>query len=98
MHPRKSTTTEERYFHIRPAQDPSGNGGTVFCRKQEDGSWLGAASHISLNDTFCRKTGRSVSKRHFFARNNAQTIGLPKAKKGPTYEDAYLLFSSTRNQ
>lgn len=90
---RKSITTPEMYFHVRPAQDEKGNGGTVYCRQGKDGVWWGAASHISANDTFNRKVGRTVAKRHFAAGK----VRLVTSKEEPTYEDAYNLFNATRN-
>lgn len=63
-HPHKSTTHEEKYFHIRD-RDDGGSDGTVFFRKEGE-QWYGSAALCHEKDNFCRRTGRSIARRKYF--------------------------------
>lgn len=83
--PHTSTTHKETFQHIREPQvhignDKKGNekfrwsGCTVFARLEEDG-WHCAAALCLETDQFCRRTGRTIARRHYFK---------PKVKKEDT--------------
>lgn len=84
---RKSTTTEERYFHIRPKDSMHGNAGTVYFRQVGD-IWHAAASRLSIGDTFSRKIGRTMAKRHY-AKGDVVPIGTEE----PTFDDALFMIN-----
>jgi hypothetical protein len=76
-HPHKSTTHEERFFHILPGVDPlldafftSPNcrfsGATAFVRREDDGNWYFTAALCSKLDQYCRRIGRQVARRRYF--------------------------------
>jgi hypothetical protein len=58
--PFKSTTHEERYYHI-------GNDGTVFFRRESDGKWYASIALCDARDQFVRRVGRCVARRKYFA-------------------------------
>ena len=58
--PFKSTTHEERYYHID-------NEGTVFFRKENDGKWYASIALCDARDQFVRRIGRCVARRKYFA-------------------------------
>jgi len=87
---RKSTTTEERYFHIRPKDSVHGNAGTVYFRQVGD-IWHAAASRLSIGDTFSRKIGRTMAKRHYA---KGDVLLLDTAE--PTFEIAVDVLNRTR--
>lgn len=69
-----STTTPERYFHIRhfgvsgKPTDPRGiQAVTFFARQDKEGNWLISHAECDYRDQFCRKTGRTVARRKWFA-------------------------------
>lgn len=80
-HPHKSTTHEERYFHLRDYNGFGANA-TVFMRQEIGGQWYGSAAFCHVNDNFCRKVGRSVARRKYFGYGNRYPV------EGPTSEEA----------
>lgn len=64
MNRHKSTTHEERFFHIR--DEHFGAVGTVFARKEDDGKWYGSVAIRDWRDAFNRRTGRVVARRKYF--------------------------------
>lgn len=76
MHPHKSTTTPEKFFHFPDLQlwadvvhDNSRKytpkAATAFCRKVQD-RWLVSFAFCHPNDQFSRARGRTLSRRKFF--------------------------------
>ena len=72
-----STTTPERFYHVNTSD---GRRATVFFRQREDG-WLASAAVVSAPDIFCRKRGRSIARRKWFAGKNVTTAE-------PSYDEA----------
>ncbi len=74
-----STTCAERYYHFN---DPI-LCGTVFFRQEEDtGPWQASVAIVSDSDTFCRRIGRTVARRKYFAGKRTPL------QDAPTYETA----------
>ena len=70
-HPHKSTTHEERYYHVERY-------GTVFFRKEDDGKWYAAVVVREPRDTFVRQVGRKAARRKYFQQPNKRLhVGLP---------------------
>lgn len=61
--PHKSTTHEERFYHLRDAEGRPYS--TVFVRK-EDGVWYGNVAICNPRDQFSRRRGRTLSRRRYF--------------------------------
>lgn len=78
----KSTTHPEKYFHTQFQDDPKFRGASVFARKEEDG-WYAAVAFCSINDNFCRATGRTQARRKYFQKGQARPLG----EGVPTAED-----------
>jgi hypothetical protein len=78
--PHKSTTHEERYFHVRD-YNGFGNDATVFMR-QTDAKWEASVAFCHPKDNFSRKVGRNVARRKFFA-------GKRYDVSGPTRDEAF---------
>lgn len=69
---RKSTTHDERYYHIKDAieiEDRRYIKGykacTVFMRKEQDG-WYVSIARCSEYGNFCKRQGRSIAHRKYF--------------------------------
>lgn len=62
---RKSTTHRERFFHMQ-FDHPKYRGATVFAREEGPGVWQSAIALCSVQDNFCRATGRTQARRHYF--------------------------------
>lgn len=78
--PHKSTTHEERYYHI-------GNEATVFFREEDDGKWYASVSLCHWRDNFSRAVGRKVARRKYFTKPEEKVeINGP-----PSYEEAEAL-------
>lgn len=72
-HPTRSTNREadERFFHINTGELPVGRGRTVqritaFTRTTPGGTFVSFAECDS-RDQFCKKVGRNVARRKWFA-------------------------------
>lgn len=72
-----SSTTPERFYHVHTSD---GRRATVFFRQQDE-SWTAAAAVVSTPDNFCRKRGRSIARRKWFAGKNVTTAE-------PSYDEA----------
>lgn len=81
-HPHKSTTHEEQYFHV-------GQEGTVFFRK-EHGYWSATVAYRNPKDNFCRRVGRNVARRKWFAEG---PFALGDKSEKVTYDDAVEVFN-----
>jgi site-specific DNA-adenine methylase len=85
----KSTTHEERFYHIREEFDYNGKrmkGATVFFRK-ENGRWYYAVARCSSNDNWNKAMGRTIARRHYFQIRPEVTNLLPQGME-PAYESA----------
>lgn len=67
-HPFRSTTHEERFYHLKGENDywRVKRNVTLFARK-ENGMWHGCIAICHTNDAFCRRRGRTVARRKYFA-------------------------------
>jgi len=86
--PHKSTTHEERFYHFRESSVVNGKkvkGATAFCRKDGDG-WLVSAAFCSARDNWCKATGRTIARRHFF---NGNILG--GFTGNPSYETVHTI-------
>lgn len=87
--PRKSTTHDERFFHVPVTEfSPLYSHVTLFFRKEEFG-WRWAYALCSRADQFCRKRGRTVARRRYFERDCRHLIKAGKSE--PTLEDAQAI-------
>jgi hypothetical protein len=78
--PHRSTTHEERFFHLREPIGPF-HGATVFFRKETQ-VWRAAVAFCSPEDQFNRRIGRNKSRRRYF-----QGFSMPWGQATPpTYE------------
>lgn len=89
----RSTTTPERFYHIKePHADAKGKtykAGTVFMRQEPGCGWLATVARCSVNDNFCKQTGRVVARRRFFKE------GRPMHEvRTPSYEEALRIYKS----
>ena len=66
QHPHKSTTTPEKFIHVKEGLNPKFQAVTIFARPDETGRWWASAAICVKQDSFCRKTGRTIARRHFF--------------------------------
>ncbi len=66
--PHKSTTHDERFYHIRNKRNLIC--GTVFFRKEDDGTWNASVALRSPMDAPNKRTGRTVARRKYFAGKN----------------------------
>lgn len=70
MNPHKSTTHDERFYHVKVVQigyDVSGDKrATVFFRKESDGTINASVALCHEKDQFSRRLGRAVSRRKYF--------------------------------
>lgn len=74
-HPTRSTDKErdERYYHFRNVEMDYDNGRevrdvTAFVRKDHDDKYYVAYAECDARDGFCRRTGRTVARRKWFAK------------------------------
>ena len=67
-HPTKSTTHNEKFFHLVVEDHDKVYAATVFAREDVPGSnlWGFAVAFCSHSDQFCRRTGRQVARRRYF--------------------------------
>lgn len=87
--PHKSTTHDERYFHLRDYDGIDSNA-TIFFR-ENDGKWEASVAYCHPNDNFSRKLGRTTARRKFFA-------GKKYLVDAPTVKEAYnVLVMGTPN-
>lgn len=82
--PNKSTTHEERYYHID-------NEATVFFR-EENGTWYASVSLCHWRDNFSRAVGRKVARRKYFTKPEEKVV----VDGVPSYEVASELAADTR--
>jgi hypothetical protein len=96
----KSTSHAEMFFHVKREASFNGKkvkGGTVFCRQEPSmlapGSsvWYASVSWCSVNDNWCRSTGRNVARRRYFA-SSSQRAKLGTSK--PNFQLAESVFLS----
>jgi len=87
-HPHKSTTHEEKFFHLRDYNGYDDHA-TVFMRKEGE-SWYGSAALCHEKDNFCRKVGRSVARRKYF-------LGKKFDVSEPTLDGAYEVVHAVIN-
>ncbi len=93
----KSTTHQEEYFHIIDDLETLLTGhttylGTVFMRREVDG-WYASIAVLHHGDQFCRRVGRNVARRRYFARPSDMLLKLGiDVNSRPTYEDAEQAF------
>lgn len=86
--PHKSTTHEERYYHIRNHANLLE--GTVFLRKEvdeshPDGKWYGSVAIRDERDSPNKRIGRQVARRKYF---NGKRVAVNTA----SYDEAEALF------
>lgn len=114
QHKHISTTTPERYFHIRSfavAGKPSNPRGvqaiTAFARQDKDGKWYISQAECDYRDQFCRKTGRTVARRKWFAGKRTESpveptyesvFGTSTVKKAPTLDRDQFELAFRRTQ
>jgi hypothetical protein len=84
MHPHKSTTHKERFFHFTDLPGPF-FAKTVFVREEPEGWFAAVAKCVQADKNhFNRKRGRTLSRRRYFQeRNKVLFLGLQE----PSYED-----------
>lgn len=72
----RSTTADERYYHFRFENQPqtgvakkirSLSAVTAFARQDKEGNWFVSYAECDSRDQFCRRTGRNVARRKWFA-------------------------------
>lgn len=89
MNPHKSTTHDERFYHVKI---PLNNGAvhllqekraTVFFRKESDGTVHASLALCHDNDQFNRRLGRTVSRRKYFQgkRHKVEEMSYEAAEK-----------------
>lgn len=84
----KSTTHEERYFHIR---DKDGClEGTVFMRQEDNGKWYGSVAIRDKRDQPVHRIGRQVARRKYFNGKRCPCVT-------PSYDEAEALFDDIYN-
>lgn len=98
MNAHKSTTHKEFFFHIKnEAELEQGRwintykAGTVFIREEHPGEWRASVARCSVNDNFCKRTGRSVSRRKYF---QDKIVDVDVKDDKPTYDLAESLYMS----
>lgn len=93
---RKSITTPEMYFQItQPHTDKKGKkykAATAFARVGNDGEWCTTLVRCSEEDNFCRKTGRTMAKRHWF---NPEKFPVSlETSTPPSYDEVVAFYKS----
>lgn len=83
-HPTRSTDREadERFFHLPGSDIPLGENGRVVNRvtafsRVKDGVTYVAFAECDSRDQFCRRTGRNVARRKWFAGKRYPTSAKP---------------------
>ena len=70
----RSTKADERYYHHKYQTKPTVgqrdrqlSAVTAFARQDKDGTWYVAYAECDSRDQFCRRVGRNVARRKWFA-------------------------------
>lgn len=85
--PHRSTTTFERYYHMRDLdvtydnRDRVVTDATFFVRQDKDGKYYLSVAECDSRDQFCRKRGRTIARRKWF-----QGRRIPIAEEGINFE------------
>ena len=103
----KSTETQERFYHFKPALDPllsldgerlfEDPAGTVFMRKHGD-YWYASVALCDPRDQFCRRTGRLVARRKFFQKPKLVMQVTYQPGSTPDYADACAMIDAAANR